>query len=150
MSYVNEAGHGRDPNRKIFCMGALIGSETEWEKNFDLAWLAACEEEGVTDPLHAKDLAHFRGQFQGWTEHSRQRLLQKLLGTLREANIIPIGIVVYTPDFAAIERRQIRGTKLRLRDPHFYAFQQVTRTLAFVADQQVFTVALNGDLCRPP
>jgi hypothetical protein len=135
MSYVDEAGHARDPNRKIFCMGGLLGTETDW-RNFDTAWVSACDEEGLTEPFSAKYLAHFKRQFQGWADQRRQHLLRKLIGAIRKACLIPMGSVVYTPDFGALERWQMRGTKLELKDPHFLAFQQVTRMLAFAADHQ--------------
>ena|SRR5947208_12774618 len=116
MSYVDESGHGRDPNRKFLCLAGLLAAELAW-KNFDPECRAALDGEGLKEPFHAKDLCGYRrkGQFRGWKKELRQRLLKKLIEAIRRAHAIPVGSVVSIKDFSSFERQQMRGTKLKLK-----------------------------------
>jgi hypothetical protein len=132
VSYVDEAGHSKDPRRKCLCLAGLLATEISW-KAFDAEWRAACIEEGLTRSFHMKDLSSFKGEFESWTEEQRRRLLAKLILAIRHANAIPIGSVVSVEDFNALSVSQ----KDALKDPYFVAFQQLTYQIAVAAAMHI-------------
>ncbi|SRR5713101_3403434 len=62
VSYVDEAGHAKDPNRSYLCMAGLLATEAAW-KVFDPEWRCACDAEGLTEPFHMMDFAAFKAQW---------------------------------------------------------------------------------------
>ena len=102
VSYVDEAGHSKDPHRNYLCMAGLLATESAWTA-FDPEWRSVCDEEGLTEPFHMMDFAAFKGQFKGWTEEQRQRLLGKIVGAIRNAKAVPIGSVVSVRDFNSFD-----------------------------------------------
>lgn len=127
-SYVDEAGHSKDPRRTHFCLAGLIAQENDWNK-FDREWRTVCAEEGISLPFHMRDFAGFREQFAAWTEAKRREALQKLIQAIRNANAIPIGSVVSVTDFNAFRPQ----TQENLKDPYFVAFQSLTYQMAVAA-----------------
>src|SRR5229473_3145917 len=93
VSYADEAGHSKDPQRTFLCLAGLVAKEESW-KGFDLEWRTACAQEHVALPFHMKDFAASREQFHGWSEEQRRRLLRKLIAAIRRAGAIPVGSVV--------------------------------------------------------
>ena len=132
VSYVDEAGHSKDPNRSYLCMAGLLATETAW-KAFDPEWRTACEDEGLMEPFHMMDFAAYKGQFKGWNDDRRKRLLGKLIAAIRNAKAIPIGSVVSVKDFNSFDPR----LKAKLRDPHFMAFQPLTYNIAVAAGMEM-------------
>ena len=132
VSYVDEAGHSKDPRRNYLCLAGLLATEVSW-KLFDTEWRTICSEEGLTSPFHMKDLSAYKGQFAGWTEVQRRRLLKRLISAIRGAKAIPVGSVVSVKDFNAFEpsRRE------ELKDPYFMAFQNLTFHLAVAASMEL-------------
>lgn len=131
-AYVDEAGHGSDPHREFLCMAGLLARESAWI-DFDLRWREVCSDEGLTESFHMMELAAFKGQFKGWTETRRRRLLGKLLLAIKRAMVIPVGSVVSVTDYNAFSptlRRQFR-------DPYFVAFQPLTYNIAVAASFEI-------------
>lgn len=120
-----------DPQRNYLCLAGLLATEEAW-KAFDPEWHSACLEEGLTSPFHMKDFAGFKGEFRGWNEGKRRRLLGKLMTAIRGAKAIPIGSVVSVKDFKALKPEM----RERLRDPHFLAFQSLTYRIAVAASME--------------
>ncbi len=89
VSYVDEAGHSKDPQRTYLCLAGLVARKEAW-KAFDNEWRTACAEEGVTLPFHMADFAALKRQFKGWSEERRIRLLGKLVAAIGCANAIPL------------------------------------------------------------
>jgi len=132
VSYADETGHSKDPQRTFFCLAGLVAREESW-KAFDLEWRAACAEEGVTLPFHMKDLAAFQEQFQGWSEEQRRRLLGKLVAAIRGAGAVPVGSVVSVNDYNAFPP----NLRTKLKDPYFMALQPLTWNLAVAASLEM-------------
>jgi len=131
VSYVDESGHSKDPQRSYLCLAGLLAPEKAW-KAFDTEWRAACAEAALTRPFHMKDLAAFKGEFEGWIEEQRQKLLKKLILTIQGARAIPIGSVVSVKDFNTFEPR----LRDRLKDPYFMAFQSLSYHIAVAASME--------------
>jgi hypothetical protein len=132
ISYVDEAGHSKDPHRNYLCLAGLVAKRTAWEE-FAIKWSAACAEESLTKPFHMMDFAAFKGEFKGWTEERRKRLLAKLIATIRGAEAIPIGSVVSVKDYNQFDTRVQR----RLKDPYFMAFQTLSYNIAVASAMAV-------------
>lgn len=109
-------------------LAGLIAAEEAW-KVFDADWLTACEEEGLAEPFHMMHLSAGKGQFKGWSEDQRQRLLGKLVGAIRKARAIPIGSVVMLRGPESLSER----AQKHFRDAHFIAFQSLTYNIAAAA-----------------
>jgi hypothetical protein len=129
LSFVDESGHSADPKRNSLCLAGLIAAEEAW-RVFDVDWRTACEEEGLTEPFHMMHLAPGKGQFEGWSEDQRRRLLSKLVAAIRKAKAIPIGsvVIVRGPDSVPEQVQQ------HFRDAHFLAFQSLTYNIAIAAN----------------
>jgi hypothetical protein len=128
MSFVDESGHGKDPNQRHLCLAGLLATEHAWKK-FDVEWRMICAAAALTKPFHMKDFAARRGDFAAWKEEQRQQLLLGLISTIRRARAIPIGSVVSIEGFNALPPQARRG----FRDPHFLAFQSLTYHIAVAA-----------------
>jgi uncharacterized protein DUF3800 len=128
VSFVDEAGHTKDPNQSYLCLAGLLATEESW-KRFDAEWRCACAAEGLKGPFHMKDLAARKREFIGWTEEKRQNHLNQLISAIYRARAIPIGSVVSVNGFNALPPHVKTGFK----DPHFLAFQTLTCQLAVAA-----------------
>jgi hypothetical protein len=128
LSFVDESGHSRDPNRNCLCLAGLLATEDAW-KAFDPEWHAACEEEGLKEAFHMMDFAARKREFKGWPEERRRRLLGKLIGIIRKAQAIPIGSVVMLRGPDALSEQ----LQKHYRDSHFIAFQPLTYHIAVAA-----------------
>ncbi|HEV1993518.1 MAG TPA: DUF3800 domain-containing protein [Candidatus Acidoferrum sp.] len=131
-SYVDETGHSKDPKRMYFCLAGLVATQEVW-KSFDTEWRQVAAEESINLPFHMKDFAHSHRQFAGWSEERRQRLLGKLMTTIRRAAAIPVGSVVSVKAFNALEPKFRSG----LRDPYFVAFQHLTWHMVVAASLNI-------------
>lgn len=132
VSYADEAGHSKDPKRTYLCLAGLVAKEESW-KAFDPEWRTACAEEHVALPFHMKHFTALRGQFQGWSEEQRKRLLGKLVAAIRRAGAVPVGSVVSVKDYNAFSSSR----KAKLKDPYFMAFQPLTWNLVVAASLEM-------------
>lgn len=130
-SFVDEAGHAKDPNQKYLCLAGLLAPQASWNR-FDTEWREACAAEGLNKPFHMKDLAARRGEFSHWSETKRKSLLRSLISAIENARAIPIGSVVSIEGFNSLPAQARRG----LKDPHFVAFQSLTYQIAAAASIQ--------------
>jgi len=131
VSFVDEAGHARDPNQSYLCLAGLLATEAAW-KRFDAEWQTACAAENLKEPFHMKDLAARRGEFAGWGEEERRHLLDELISVIDRAGAIPIGSVVCFSGFNALPPNVSKG----FRDPHFLAFQTLSYQIAVAASME--------------
>jgi len=132
LSFVDEAGHAKDPGQNYLCLAGLLAPENAW-KIFDSEWRSACAAHGLNAPFHMKDLPARRGEFFGWSEEKTRHFLGDLISTINRAGAVPIGSVVSISGFNALSP-EIRE---RFRDPHFIAFQDLTYQIAVAASMQV-------------
>jgi len=128
VSFVDEAGHAKDPNQKYLCLAGLIAPEAAL-KIFDAEWKTACAAAGLKKPFHMMDLAARRREFASWEENKRRHILGELVSIVRRAGAIPIGSVVSVDAFNILSPEVRRG----LRDPYFVAFQSLTYQIAVAA-----------------
>jgi hypothetical protein len=128
LSYSDEGGHEDDPGRNYLGMAGFVAPAGEWEV-FTEAWLTVLTNAGLKLPFSMKDFAHRRGEFVGWTEEQRQKLLRALIPLIRATNATPIGAVISVRDYRTLTAAQQEF----LREPFYLVFQCCTRTAAIVA-----------------
>jgi hypothetical protein len=128
LSFVDEAGHSKDPRQNYLCLAGLIATESAW-KILDVSWRRICEKAGLTEPFHMMAFAARKKQFDGWSEEKREKLLHQLISTIFRARAIPVGSVVSLKWFNILSE----PAKQRFKDPHFLAFQGLTYHLAVAA-----------------
>ena len=130
ISYADETGHSKDPNKEVVGIGALLASLEKWAI-FDAEWKRVLREHNVAEPFHMKDFSAFKSQFASadWSEHNRRRLLGELMSVIEAADVVPIGAVVFIKDFHSLSAAQ----QQQLVDPYFVAFQFVTYNLGMAA-----------------
>ena len=132
-SYMDETGHSDDPNFHFAGMAGFVAPMETWVQ-FGEVWQAVLDdaEFGLTEPFHMKDFAHFQGQFKdGWKEDEpkRRRLFSKLIASIVDAKLIPMGAIVSIEDFRSLTKCQQDS----FDDPYFIAFQHVTKGAALTA-----------------
>jgi hypothetical protein len=129
ISYADETGHSKDPNKEVVGIGALLASSEKW-LTFDTDWKRVLHENHGTEPFHMMEFSAFKGQFSsGWDEPKRQKLLGELMSVIEAADAVPIGAVVFIKDFNSLSEAQ----QNQLLDPYFVAFQFVTYNLGMAA-----------------
>jgi hypothetical protein len=82
-AHVDEFNDYTDETCKSFGMSGLIGPVHEWHK-------LQCKWEDALDCcrvkyFHATDLQAFEGEYRGWTQNQRERLLSMLVGIVQES-----------------------------------------------------------------
>ena len=127
-SFVDEAGHAKDPRQHYLCLAGLLATEVAW-KRFNDDWRNACRAEALGEPFHMMDLAARKKQFKGWSDEKRQQLLSKLISAIDHSGAIPIGSVVCFRGFNALPP----DVGKRFKDPHFLAFQTLSYQIAVAA-----------------
>ena len=130
ISYADETGHSKDPNKEVVGIGALLASSEKWAI-FDTEWKRVLRENGATEPFHMMEFSAFKGQFSlsAWDEPKRRKLLGELMSVIEMADAVPIGAVVFIKDFNSLSEAQ----QQQLVDPYFVAFQFVTYNLGMAA-----------------
>jgi hypothetical protein len=79
-AYLDESGtHDGSP---VMCVAGLL-YDREGAVGLDSAWKEALEQAKVCY-FHAKEFAHFQGEFRGWEKEPRDQLHRKLVGIVRE------------------------------------------------------------------
>jgi len=132
ISFVDEAGHAKDPNQRFLCLAGLLAKEAAW-KAFEAEWVGAYADAGIAKPFHMMDLAAKKKEFKDWQEPRRRELLGRLLAAIRNAGAVPIGSVVSLDGY-----RSLPSTEQRVfKDPHFLAFQTLTYQIAAAASIQL-------------
>lgn len=128
VSFVDESGHSKDFSQKFLCLAGLIARKESWEA-LNEKWSTELRREGLTRPFHMRDFAARRGEFDGWDETRRRRLLGNLLSIIESSQGVPIGSVISLEAFRRLRDDAQEG----FRDPHFMAFQNLTFHLAVAA-----------------
>lgn len=134
ISFVDEAGHAKDPNQRFLCLAGLLAKETAW-RTLEIEWSAACTNAALTKPFHMMHLAAKKKEFKDWPETKRQDLLGRLLRAIENAGAIPMGSVVSLDWYRSLSALGQKG----LKDPHFLAFQTLTYQIAAAAGIQLDT-----------
>lgn len=132
ISFVDEAGHAKDPNQHFLCLAGLLAKETAW-MSLETEWVEACAAAGLTKPFHMMHLG--KKQFRDWPDPKRRALLGALLKALRNAGAIPIGSVISLDWYRSLSSND----QMTFRDPHFLAFQSLTYQIAAAAGIQLDT-----------
>lgn len=128
ISFVDEAGHTEDPNQHFLCLAGLLAKETAW-RTLEMEWTEACSNAGLNQPFHMMHFAAQHGDFKDWPEQKRRELLGRLLKAIESAGGIPIGSVVSLDWYRSLSAAH----QAKFRDPHFLAFQSLTRQIAAAA-----------------
>src|ERR1700734_406321 len=78
VSFVDESGHSKDPAHTHLCLAGLLAPRSAWYRCNE-KWKGVCSDFSLTRPFHMKDFAARRGDFDGWPEDHRRRLLAELM-----------------------------------------------------------------------
>lgn len=132
ISFVDEAGHAKDPHQHFLCLAGLLAKEAAW-RSLEIEWVEACTAAGLTKPFHMMHFAARKKEFKDWSEPKRQFLLGRLLQAIGNAGAIPIGSVVSLGWYRSLSAAE----QMRFKDPHFLAFQTLTYQIAAAASIQL-------------
>lgn len=88
-AYFDEGGHPSDAYALAFSMGGCIATCEQWLA-LDSQWRSVLADANLTC-FHMADLAHFRGQFEGWTEEQRRTMLNRLLDIMEQNEVRKVG-----------------------------------------------------------
>jgi hypothetical protein len=127
IGYADETGHSKARDQRFNGIAGLIAPATHWE-HLEPRWKAVLDEFKI-ECFHFKDFAAFQGEFRGWSNAKREKLLTKLLNKIAAINALPVGSILCMDDFreaAARHQRYYAG----LPDPYHLAFGGI---LGFVA-----------------
>ncbi len=129
ISYADETGHFRDPNKHFVGIAGFLASAENWT-HLEAEWRAICSEEDIEQPFHMTEFAHRTKQFKKdkWqVEKNRQKALGRLIEAIKHSEALPMGAVASVEDFNALSESQ----RERLgRDPYFVVFQEYTNQMA--------------------
>lgn len=89
IAYFDESGSKDTP---LVTMAGYLSDERRW-KHFEREWAKALKEHGAKY-FHMKEFAHFRGEFEGWTEGQRKALVQRLTWVITSNVQFRVGAVV--------------------------------------------------------
>ncbi len=82
VSYTDDTGHSKDPNRHHIGLGGLLADSEKWTA-FDAMWRLVCKEEGVVLPFDMKSFAAKKKGTQfadpKWADNSKRTRLMKRL-----------------------------------------------------------------------
>src|SRR5438034_787860 len=95
---MDESGHvsyGR-----VLSIAGVVGPEDIWS-DFDGEWRQALEDVGA-EILHMKDLAHFQGEYRGWDEDKRRKLMASALDIITSKPVQMYGVWFELDDWRAI------------------------------------------------
>jgi hypothetical protein len=103
----------------------------EWAQ-IELDWAALLKREGL-DSFHMYDLEHGVGQCDQWSRARRDMVIRDFREILRASNVIGIGSVVYTADWASVAP----GTWLdeKLVSPSLLAFEHTIQQVLHWVEQ---------------
>jgi len=73
--YLDESG--THPGARVTTVGGFVSTAEAWD-TFDREWAALLARAGASR-LHMKALAHFKGEYEGWSESRRRQLLRDAL-----------------------------------------------------------------------
>ena len=114
-AFFDESGHSS--STRIVAMGGAMTSPKRWG-DLRVRWKAALQRYGIR-VFHMTDFENRRGEFEGWNEAKRRKLLTELFGALAECPLFVIGAVVVVNDF-----NKLPSTGLKeLRDPWYLCYQ---------------------------
>jgi len=128
VAYMDESGHSKDPKSHFCGLGGLVADLVKWE-TLEASWRSALKEGGVKGPFHMRQFAHRQGEFKGWTEAHRKKLLGKLVEAIVELDAVPVGCVIWLDHYHSCPKL----IRTFYREPYFMAFQTVTKGVALQA-----------------
>jgi hypothetical protein len=128
VAYMDESGHSKDPKSHFCGIGGLVADSAKWE-TLEVSWGSALREAGVKGAFHMRQFAHRQGEFKGWTEAQRKKLLAKLVETIVELDPVPVGCVIWLDHYNSCPEL----IRTFYREPYFMAFQTVTKGAALQA-----------------
>lgn len=116
IAYLDETGHSSDTSH--VGIAGLIAEEPAWE-TFMGAWAELLRHAGVSS-LHMRHLAHFRGEYTGWSDEARRSLLRHALEAIRAANPAVVGAIMAMTAWNGLSDLRRRA----MVDPYYSCFQE--------------------------
>jgi Protein of unknown function (DUF3800) len=127
-AYMDESGthdaEGREPGSEVAAIAGYVASYKQWVR-FQRGWRRVLNKFGV-EIYHAKDCAHRKGEFKGWSDDKRRNFYIALTEVINEAGLrglgglVPLGAYnTVLPDWARAE----------IRHPYYFCFAVMMRTL---------------------
>jgi hypothetical protein len=102
--YFDESGTHKDSN--VVVVAGWVSTDIQWQR-FSTAWTGVLRAAGLDPPIfHMTDYESRRGQFAGWQQNKRVRVLQKLQGLIRRRTKQAIVAAVIVDAFAKGRRER--------------------------------------------
>jgi hypothetical protein len=114
-AFFDDTGNANDESSQVFGVVGLVAPSSAWHI-LQAQWEDVLECHKI-ESFHAVKFAHFREQFDGWTEYQRKELLSDLVRVV-QARIDEIAVVVSVvvmEDYKRLTETQ----KKRARSPYF-------------------------------
>jgi hypothetical protein len=124
-AYFDESGHVAQPG--YYGMAGFVGSADQWT-DLNREWVSALSSVGCRT-FHMVDFAASRGEFVGWDEARRRKLMQGLVKAVKSADLTAIAATIKMEDYNALTSEQ-RGY---LVDPYYACLQELLHGFALTA-----------------
>lgn len=94
-AYFDESGtHGDSP---VSVVAGYLATTAQW-RVFETRWRKMLRAAGI-DVFHMVDLENFRGEFQGWSEEQRRKLIREATRIIRTQTEMGVGLATLVQDF---------------------------------------------------
>jgi hypothetical protein len=159
---VFDAG-GTDHDQPCLVVAGFISSADDWEK-FDAMWKARLAADGI-DHFHMVDFAHFKGQFEGWTEERRQSILGDLVDIIHAHAYRKFGSIVVNKNLSLVSESlrdefrlraySLAGRTCAARVRQWVQFERIAAPIAYVFEEgdlgkgDLVTRFIGDDLSAP-
>jgi hypothetical protein len=114
VGYFDETGDSDDPRISVIGVAGAIAPLESWVR-LECEWQRITRGLGVSE-VHMKHLAHFQGEFTGWTEERRRDLLAPIFALMGREVSDYIGAVMALPEEWRASPADLRS---RLADPYY-------------------------------
>lgn len=114
VGYFDETGDSEDPRISVVGVAGAIAPLESWVR-LECEWQRITSVLGVRE-VHMKNLAHFRGEFSGWTEERRRDLLAPIFALMEREISDYIGAMMTLPTEWRAYSDDLRS---RMVDPYY-------------------------------
>ena len=115
-AYMDASGKSDDPNSKMVTVGGAVASLEQWTQ-FETKWQKMLSDFGVSE-LHMKYLAHFKNEYETWTEDRRRSFLLQSIEIMNSHCEGYMGATMPLEIFESLTEQQ----KALLNDPYYPCF----------------------------
>ncbi len=120
-AYLDESG---TKHTEIVTIGGFVSSALRWRR-FDKEWSQILKTMSV-QYFHMREYAHYRGQFQGWSDARREIIMTKLIPIIRRHVIFKVAVSI---DMRAYNRLFPKKLKEAFGDSYYFCFRECVNAI---------------------